>query len=640
MHVVMLLGVILAGCDIAPTENIDQDGALGEPNPGNLDAESDENVAAYFYAGKPVAGLVYSCSKANFVQYSGKTDENGRFVCPRDNKATFYVGVPRTGTIKLGQVDLVIFGSSGSVLKRKNVVITPATLFGTHVTASRREIINIFNLLYSLDSSDPAARRQQIIELTEGVMANAAQLPEFATLLEDGGVRANTPVFNTRLKALVDQLAPSFDLTLESRPAGEPLGESDAFDIATAAMLRARVGLYQTSVSMQGVLTSTRVLLAQTEFLVGNEGTVSGVIYSREYLTNSGSSLDVRPVLLIDDEASVSPDGILQGFVFGTGIDSITLLGTLINDAIYGESRVCKPSSPNELIPAVYCASQPIDGGFSIDDVGRWQSPIGYEDELMVLQQIAGFPDADLDNLPSDESFPMTFEMTLGRYPNIRPADFYSSLYDGVGEDKAVFGTPLLTLPRKLRYTLMPNGDIVSDADDDCATLQLVAGRYQDSDGSPEYLIGQVGSIFTAKIPNATPETTDDLTDTFVDIYFNALDPGYTDFFGFTAGISATYRPGLHQMVLQLSDDASRNGSLRSKSCDPTSTTVCTHAIEWMNNVEYYRNVYSDDVASPAITAADNTNYMTYPYYGQVQGNSRVAAGPSTVVPNVCPAAP
>ena len=49
-------------------------------NADALDPDLPANVAGYFYAGKPVQGLVYQCVIVNRPPLSGTTDENGRFI--------------------------------------------------------------------------------------------------------------------------------------------------------------------------------------------------------------------------------------------------------------------------------------------------------------------------------------------------------------------------------------------------------------------------------------------------------------------------------------------------------------------------------------------------------------------------------
>lgn len=616
-----LLLALLAGCDIAPTERINQDDVLGEPNPGNLDPVADANLTAFFYAGKPVYGLLYSCSRNDFVEYSGSTDENGMFICPRDTRANFYVGVARSGTIKLGQVDLNVFGSETSLTRRNNVVITPGTLYGTHVDGSQREIVNIFNLLYSLDAARLDSRRQPVIELRADVMNTIVNQEAFQDLLAGGGIRDRlTSRFNANLSALITSLAEMRNqLTLEQAvPGSAPLGETAATAIANKALMESRAGLYRTPSSGFVDALPSQVFYAKADMFVGRDGRITGVAYSEERVPGGAT---FRLPLSVTGVATANQLGELDGVIFGSGSDAISVLGTIVNNAIWGESRLCNVDSPNEHLPDIYCTSLASAGGFSPGDAGRFSNPRGFEGEAVFLQPAASLPDIDLDNLPPGLQLPVTYEMTLSRYPDIEPADYFNPNYDEVGEDKAAFGSPLLVLPEKVRYTLMPNGDVVSDADADCADLSLVDGKYVDANGDDEFVIGRVGSIFTRRITTGSGTTAVTETDSFVDLYINVIDRDHPQF-GLTMGVDSLFRSGLHEMLLQLSVVDSRNHKIRSKSCDPTSTTICTHKVEWFNNVKYWNEVYAVDQSTPTvITATDRANYLNVPFYGQVHAN-------------------
>jgi len=641
LMMVLLLVTLVTGCDIAPTERINQDDVLGEPNPGNLDPALDANLTAYFYAGKPVYGLLYSCSRNDFVEYSGSTDENGMFVCPRDTRANFYVGVARSGTIKLGQIDLNVFGSESSLTRRNNVVITPGTLYGTHVDGSRREIVNIFNLLYSLDASRNDVRRQHVIELRPDIMNAIVGQEAFQDLLAGGGVRDRlTSRFTANLTILVESLAElRSQLTLEqAAPGSAPLGETQAEAIANTALRASRAGLYRTPASGFVDALPSQIFYAKADMLVGRDGSITGLAYSEERVP--GGSTFKQP-LPITGVATVDQLGVLDGIVFGSGADAISVFGTIINNSVWGESRLCNVDSPNEHIPDIYCTSQASSGGFTVGDAGRFSTPRGFEGEAVFLQPVAALPDIDLDNLPPAMQFPVTYELTFSKYPAIEAADYYSLSYDEVGEDKAAFGSPLIVLDddpeQKLRYTLMANGDIVSDDDRDCADLTLVGNSYRDADGDEEFVIGRVGSIFTRRITTGSGDAALVETDSFVDLYINVLTPGHSHF-GLTLGIDSLFRSGLHEMVLQLSPAPGRNHKLRSKSCDPTSTTVCNHKIEWFNNVRFWNDVYKVDQSTPtAVTATDRANYLNVPFYGQVHANDLVRTGGAAT--GICAAA-
>lgn len=622
----LLLGFLLAGCDIQAEQRLTDDPIGGNP-PGTLDETSDENIVAYFYAGKPVKGLVYSCGLNGLVQYTGSTDENGRFVCPRDTTASFFVGVALRSTMKIGQVDLGIFGGPSVPGNRNFVVITPGTLYGTTSSGSRAEVANIFNLLHSLDTSFAGQRLQAIIDLEQNMLSDLIEKPEFASIVAAKITRSISD-FDGYLKPLVLAINTTHPLVLATqRPEAPTLGSIESVDVANAALLRAREGLYRSNSTMLDSKDSA-VFFGTAEFMVGADGFAKGFTVTQEYFPSTSTSIYTLSILDLVSGARVLADGSLQGFSFGFGTSKqLDLFGTLVNDALVGESRLCNPDSPNATVPAMFCSMDPLKGGYTLLDAGVFESALEFDGELFVGMPVSGRPDIDLDNLPQNY-LPRTYELGLSRYTDIDIGDMIgasSANYDGVGEEKEVFGT-LEALPGGIRYTLMPNGDVVSDRDSDCRKLALVGGLYEDADGTREFLIGRVGNVFKVELLNTdTPEDPNDKFEVgYLDFYLNILDPAHPNY-GFTAGVSAFNRQGLHQMVLV--EKGLDKDDIRSKSCDPTASAVCNHKVEWFNSVLYQKDVVAIDNATPSdVTAADRANYKNVVYYGQVTGNTRVAS--------------
>lgn len=614
-----LLVLTLAGCDIKEDIRYNPDTTpIGGGGGGDLDEQSDDNVAAFFYAGKPVRGLLYSCSRSNVVEYNGETDNNGKFVCPRDTTASFFVGKVRTRTLKLGQVDLSIFGISSSPAKRVNVVITPATLYGTSTLGSKWEVQNIFNLLLSLDVR--TAGTESIVNLDANMMQVLSELEDFEVLATLGDrIGTNPSVFNTALINVTNELADQGVRLRHLEDSGSPtLGTVAAVDAADAALLRARAGLYRTNTTMLESLDAA-IFIGTTEFMVGAGGVAAGYAITEEYSSANSTTTYLLNILTLNEDARVLPDGNLEGFSFGSVPRQLDFFGTLINDAIWGETRLCRSDSPNEFVPEVYCKTPEEEGGFTQLDAGSFESSLGFAGDLFIGQPLSSRPDVDLELLPADY-LPKTFEAELQRYTDIQFGDLWNSSYDESGEDKAAFG-PLAAMPddvpKKIRYTLLPNGDVVSDVDNDCQTVEVAAGHYQDiADGSREFLIGRVGSVLeSTPAGSASPRK-------YVEFYLNVVDADHPNF-GFSLGLPSLYRSGLHGILLEVTGNF-----LRSKRCDPATGGTCTHVIEWFDNVRYAQEVYAFDRTTSALTPVDALNYKNVPYFGQVlpTGNKAVEA--------------
>ncbi len=634
---IVALSVALSGCDIPADIRLTGD-PINAPGDGeDLDPALPANIAAYFYAGRPVDGLIVVCGVSGQPLVIGKTNVDGRFVCPRAATATFHVGVAGENTLSLGSVALDIFGKSEDADRRNNVTITPSTLYGTATDGDRNEVTNVFNLLTSLDTGvNRAGKSQPTIILTGEVHAALVAAPEFGAL-DLAGTSAN---FATALETLINRIIDTaaladpvvnLDLVLaDARPADPVLSSAEALALANASLWRARAGLYRSS-TLARDSTANSIFFVTTSMMVGNNGIPAGFAITDEIFAGGAQT---STLLTMDTSTSTSTaprilvDGTLENIFFATsgpGGSLLGITGSLINDAVYGQPRLCNPDSPNHRVPLAYCTASSADDGFSILDYGKFESVSNaYTGDFYLGRVAESLPDIDLDLLPANH-LPRTFEMSFSRYTDVSRAEFLDAALEGVSADKTDFGL-LASPPQTLRYTLLPNGDIVSDVDADCAAVDLVDGRYHDLNGNTtEFLIGRVGVIFTAETPSAIPDEAP-TTETYLDLQLSVMDEGHPQY-GFAVGYPTLVRP-IFPMVLKLSTD-----ELLPKIASCQAGT-CTEKIEWFNDYVYFRDVYLPDVASSDETA-DNLLYTNNIYYGQVTGNEQIHTGGA-----VCPALP
>lgn len=570
----------------------------------------DEEIYARFTAGVPVEGLIFTCGL-----HKGVTDSRGGFFCPRDSTVTFRVGDPLASSMAIGDVDLKIYGSPSSSYRRTTATVNPGTLHGTRVDGAYRPVLNAFNLLHSIDVG-PAGPAQRIV-LDDDLRQRLGILGEFDVLVAAGdGITLSGAQFDTYLAAVVQALSDAGRTPRHLAESGQrTLGVALASTNADVAMLKGRAGLYRSARSMVDA-EGSEVLVGMTEFLLNSEGRASGYAISEVFAAANSTSGYQMQVLPLGAGAQVRASGRLDSFVYGSGSASFALFGSFVNDALWGESQLCQPAVPLDDIPAEYCEAQAESGGFSLLDAGVFEHSAGFQGEVF-LWRLAGMAVEDeLSSLPAGY-LPKTFEADLGRYSDIQHGDLMNPVLDGPDDDKAAFG-PVLGMTRAIRYTLMPSGDVVSDADGDCQLPELVGGQYRDSqDGSPEFLIGHTGRVLAAvPVGHSLPEQ-------YIEFFLNVVDSGHPDF-GFTLGIGALFREGLSPIVLDTSSDA-----IRSMKCDPASRTLCTAVVEWFDNVMFARDVLSVDGTTSTLTPVDAVNYRSVPYFGQVLGNRAVVVAGS-----------
>lgn len=650
-----LLLLALAGCDVAPEYRLTQT-PVGAPSSSTLDPDSSANITAYFYAGAmtdtdtypavPVEGLHFYCKQSGYIKASGSTDENGEFVCPRTTTASFYIGDPTKGIMQLGAVDLSIFGSEGDTSARNRVTITPGSLYGTATDARRKEVANLFNLFASLDAMvSRTGRYQQTVVLPDTVQATLATMPELQTL----SLTSSVAQFARDLRVMVNRLQaePTVELRLATlRPAAPVLDSLEVEVLADSTLLRARSGLYRTAGPVTDVETlPDRKFSMISAFRVESSGQVGGYIESYELfeanprICGLDSSSNPRHCIVLDvlrsnPGGSVAADGKLTSILFGSPSELVSFNGSFVNDYVFGAPRLCNASSENTLVPATYCRTPAAQGGYELADRGDFDTPY-YTGDLYLSRVAETLPDIDLDLLQRDY-LPRTFEMTLARYSDIGWSEFNDGDNADPDSDKDAFG-PLEVLPGNLRYTLMPNGDIVSDIDGDCSDLRLAGGFYRDVSGDTrEYVLGRIGNVFQVNL-NEDDQPEDNRS--YLTLHFSVLDEEMGTFFGLNIGFTALHR-NLYPVTL-----AQKDGVLASKRCDPRSSAVCKDVLEWFNDINYFEDVYDKQVQLLADGVAQtdsryNDIYKAALYYGQITGNTEVSVPVTTICRPAAPATP
>lgn len=581
--------LVLGGCDIAPEQTI-----AGTPvnlPETDLDPDDAQNIAAYFYLDKPVVGLNYSCEGATALPITGKTDSEGRFVCPRSTTAAFYVGT-LTERLWLGGVKLNIFGLPEDEDRRNHVVITPSTLYGTTADASRNELPNIYNLLTALDLGGADARPKiHLQHLSVDVNEYAAPYLESLSLLSspDAFAVAAEPM----LRALVDE----HSIALVN--GGFMLPESVVIDLTDRALRRSRAGLYRTAVPTTATdVVTGRSVTNTVQVMVGRNGTVTGLSSVLLLTGTSPSTADIGLKLLsLEPAASLSAGGVLSGFEFRSATNEVlTLSGRLVNDMLYGTDRQLDVEQ-NTDIPSNYVYSE--------QDVGQFVFDGTLTGDGSLYRSAFSLPDVPLEIFGSDG----TPDYSPGTFLPLDFAIFYQGYDEGVQASSEERDDPARLVDQPpLLFRVQADGDIVSDVNGDCSEVNPVGGgELRDAGGQREYLIGQVGSVFEA----------DDGV-VYMTFLLAVYETGHP-LWGFTFGTASLFTE-LVPVVLN-----TQTGELRSKRCPPGET--CTERLEWANDAIFGEQVYGVDLANGAAPESDperdNDLYRRSDYLGKIKESSR-----------------
>ncbi len=587
-----LLG--LAGCDIAP------DARLGDPiNSGaggtdgsNLDPDAGENIAVFFYLDRPVVGLRFSCTSAGTLPIIGHTDSNGRLVCPRTAKLSFFIGDP--DELKLGEVDLEIFGRAGDTDARNYVTVTPATLAGTVADANNFTVTNTFNLLTTLDA-DTSGGRQAVIHITDAV--HEAFSPYVGSIALD-----SSPVnfgFALQTMALAIKAAPGVSL----RSDGIALTDAQASALTDASILRARSGMYRSLSAMSDaddVITSLG-FSGKVVFSLARSGRMAGIAQFTR-IDNSvnppGFELDMGSLV---DDSRLLPDGrLVHGAAADPGLrwvaaanDDLLLTGRLVNDWLFGNIETLDPAQ-NHRVPPDYV--------FSSNDLGYFRvNNNQFEGQTSVYASASNTPDIELDDVPAG-FLPRTIGLKYRGYPDgekVTDAQRASATYLDAEVEHELF------------FHILPDGDIVSDVDRDCETLAGTGNQLQDAGGTPEFYIGHVGAIFK-----------DDTGNPYITMILAIYEPDHPQY-GFTLGAPAMGRDKLGSVVYDVN-----RGELRSKSCNPKDDP-CTTPVEWFNDSFYITQVLQPILAEGITDVNDADVYFRNPgYYGQITLSAGVCIAP------------
>lgn len=617
-----LLAILGSGCDIAADVDI------GDPingGPANLDPDDPANIRAYFYAGRPVVGLRYSCARAAAVPITGVTGSDGDFVCPRDRRVSFFVGDP--DELKLGEVDLKIFGEiapgEDNLDSRANVTITPATLLGTNVDGadvtdvSDRRVANIYNLLASFnlvpldaDENPLVLDRQDKIILVDPLrFADFEVDPQsLHKALSDAGVALldldNESTFISAIRDMATEIeALSY---IQLRLAGSVLEFSDASSLAEKSIRAARAGLYiYTPTLFDTDDSGDFTMQASFGILVGRLGHTTGLGY---YWTTDGSNesavINEFEHMALQSDTGFAADGTLRDdFTFATdGGEGITITGSLVNDILYSAQGLLDFETNNK-IPHTYEVSSDDLGSFvSLDDRFEAQA------QLARVPSVELLPDVDLDVLP-ETTLPAFIRIAYKYYPDgaavtdTQRAQALDAANELVYPPCSASRYTTCVASRILDINVLPNGDIVSDMDGDCEPVSDAGAYYEDADGDREYLVGQAGSAFLQGGVG------------YLTLLVSVLDPDHPDY-GLQIGVQQPFdspKP-LSPVVLDTTD-----GILRNKVCDPEDG-VCDEPIEVINTIGFYQEVFRPVVlASGGPPVEENDDLFRKPnYFGLV----------------------
>lgn len=631
-----LLAILGSGCDIAADVDI------GDPingGPANLDPDDPANIRAYFYAGRPVVGLRYSCARAAAVPITGVTGSDGDFVCPRDRRVSFFVGDP--DELKLGEVDLKIFGEiapgEDNLDSRANVTITPATLVGTDVDGintappdpdddtpvkKNNRVANIYNLLatFNLVPLDAGSNPLPLDRQDKIVLVDPLRYSEFEPhpqslhkALSDEDValldlETDQASFAGAIAGAVNGMAATIHALpyIELRLAGATLDTGQARNLASTSTLAARAGLYIYTPTIFDIDESGDVTM-QGSFgmLVGRLGHTTGLgYYWTTDASNESAVVNEFEHMALQPGTGIAADGTLRdNFTFATaGGDGFTVSGTLVNDVLYSSVGLLD-SVTNNKIPHTYDATSEHLGEFvSRDD--RFSGKA----QLARVPSVELLPDIDLDVIP-ENTLPAFVRIEYKYYPDGAAATDAQR-----AEALAAASEPVYPACSGSRYTtcvaaktidinILPNGDLVSDLDGDCALASDAGNYYEDADGDREYLVGQAGSAFLQGGVS------------YLTLFVSVLDPDHPAF-GLQIGVQQPFDSPVYltPMVYDTAD-----GILRNKLCDPEEG-VCDQAIEVMNTIGFYEDVFRPVVlASGGPPVDDDDDLFRKPnYFGLV----------------------
>lgn len=590
--VAVLLSAGLAGCDIAPEERIS--GAPVNDGGGNdLDPDDDTNIAGYFYLDRPVAGLSYLCSETGQLPISGETDGDGRFVCPRGTTVSFYVGYP--GELKLGEVDLSIFGTDGSLEDSRNyVTVTPGTLNGTTVDSTNKRTTNTFNLLTSLEAP-PSGGRDVLLISDEVDLAFAAYVNLLS--LDD-----SPSVFAFELEAVVEEI--ELPVGQQLRRGGTVLDALAAAELTDASLLRARSGIYRTATSMiDSDLTGSRLFSGATTMAMSRTGHLAGLAVYTIIDQSTNPATKILNIGTLADHSAITAAGALQhGVLASSGLrfdlaggDQLLVSGNLVNDWLFGNLLDLYPDN-NSRVPPTYVIDSDHVGMFTFNDNE-------FSGDAYLAPRDLNTPDIDLSLLPSG-FLPRTVGVIYKGYPD----------GDLVTDTQRTSATYLAAqTPRPMFFRMLASGDIVSDVDFDCSEVQVVGGELRDGDGSPEFYIGQVGNVF---LDGAEGEET-----AYMTLRLAIYEPEHPDY-GLLLGTPALGRDALGSVVYDVA-----RGELRSKSCRPEDDP-CPYRVEWFDDEAYLGSVLKNIVENDLGDAEADAVRRVPTYYGQVTvDNASVCSG-------------
>ncbi|MFZ5699113.1 MAG: hypothetical protein ACOY9J_10445 [Pseudomonadota bacterium] len=589
----LLLG--LAGCDIAP------DARLGDPiNSGaggadgsQLDPNADGNIAVFFYLDRPVVGLRFSCTSSGALPIiTGQTDGNGRLVCPRRARLAFFIGDP--AELKLGEVDLGIFGREGEADARNYVTVTPATLAGTLADSNNAVVTNTFNLLTTLDAGTGGGR-QAVIHITDAV--HTAFSPHANSLALDAPVIGFDSALETIALAIHAETANSL------RNGGLALTDVQARVLADTSILRARSGMYRSLGGMSDTndFITSLGFSGKVIFSVARSGRVAGIAQFTRIdngVQPPGFALEIGPLV---DDSRLLPDGrLVHGTAAAAGLrwlsaanDDLLLTGRLVNDWLFGNIENLDPEQ-NHRVPSNYV--------FSSTDLGYFRvNGNQFEGETSVYASALNTPGIELDELPA-EFLPRTIGLKYRGYPDgekVTDAQRASSTYLNAETEHELF------------FRILADGDIVSDVDRDCEDISLVGNQLRDASSTQEFYVGHVGAIFK-----------DDEGNPYITMILAIYEPGHPQY-GFTLGAPALGRSTLDSVVYDVN-----RGELRSKNCDPKDDP-CTEPVEWFDDVFYIREVLKPILAQGITDVEDADLYFRDPgYYGQITLNADICTVP------------
>lgn len=452
---------------------------------------------------EPVVGLNYTC---NLVE--GITDADGVFVCPNNSVANFFLK-SATGSrkIHIGKYRVRALGGLEGNLIETNLIVTPQDLVVStedKKAISSAQVSNILRLLQALDSDGHSASK-----VTNRIVIDSKDKKAIDELARD----ISLPDFEEQ-KTLDDLLKPMFDKIPDKSLVAITAAQAMARFQESLPVIHA--GVYEVTPTLISALNNDGSFshggmlgkwtgsdlhsMISMFFVVDRDGkTIGNALEWQKSLTSSQLNnnllldeflIKTTPTLLnfntvdtgFDSKGQVKPNFVLNS---QTGTIKLTQ-GTLSKGVIAGGERFYRNSYG-------LTSSVPIDE----THFGKWQR-IG-TDNAVQLNGAFNMQNYRAVNAYLDGSIWQTKDnIVVGEKP-IFPLHFKITLSDGDRTTACGGASGLGCLVGEMGVTILENGNIITDRDNDCSDIDATTLQDQGDDINnavmQEHRLGMVTTV-------------------------------------------------------------------------------------------------------------------------------------------------